>query len=424
MEAKVGVGVSAMNETPIYNELNLYERELAEWTEQSFATVVGPDDFKATVASLLCGGNFRELSERCLRAYLPCYLSWLMQICYDAKIKSSGSDDWRSQLLGQVTAAANPVRGNKRTSARPTRQQVARELEVILLGLTKKTVDNLDIKGSLQERLAEYSRYINEVCQLQPWGRQFIRLDMAHVVMGGASGEQDETGNVAQLSSEETIWFLQAAGAITLMLRGRFKSLLGKQLESATLVTMLRLLGLKRIGRDEPLIGPSFALNVELKETGSRETDAVVYVPPSDGYPSGMVINIDMELIGSGNQEVTQDKLSRVGAYGVVVVDKLGRNSKVPAAAINLKVALIQLRKGDKSAPTPEPLQDLYFHIERFLAGTLTRPPQGKEQILARMGELEQDGDYRLLFSRLYNQFATTARLSVGSEEANVSTAI
>ena len=294
---------------------------------------------------------------------------------------------------------------------------------MILLGLTKKTVDNLDIKGSLQERLAEYNSYIAEVCKLQPWSGSFVRLNMALAGEGlvVSSQQPESVEDVAQLSSEETIWFLQAAGAITLMLRGRFKSLLGKQLESATLVTMLRLLGLKRVAHEGKAAEAGFALNVELKDVGSRETDAVVYAPPSDGYPNGMIINIDMGLIGSGNQKVTQDKLSRVGAYGVVVVDKLGRNSKVPAAAINLKVALIQLRNGDKSAPAPEPLQDLYYHLERFLAGTLSKPPQGKDQILARMGDLEQDADYRLLFSRLYNQFATTARLSVGSEEVTIS---
>ena len=50
MEAKVGTSVSVMNETPLDSDLNLYEPELAEWTERSFAAVVGPDDFKATVA--------------------------------------------------------------------------------------------------------------------------------------------------------------------------------------------------------------------------------------------------------------------------------------------------------------------------------------------------------------------------------------
>lgn len=95
-------------------QLNLHERELAGWTERSFAAVVGPDDFKATVASILSGGNFRELSERCLRAYLPCYLSWLMQICYTAKI--SGGTDWRQDLLTQVSAIARSKVKNVRGS--------------------------------------------------------------------------------------------------------------------------------------------------------------------------------------------------------------------------------------------------------------------------------------------------------------------
>lgn len=402
-------------------ELNLHERELAEWMKQGFAVVVGPDDFKATVASLLYGGNFRELSERCLRAYLPCYLSWLTQICYEAKVASGGAENWRQQLLSMVseiarTAAPRQKVKDQTQAARPTRQQLARELEVILLGLTRKTAINLDIGSASQIRLAEYIGYVNDVYSLHPWGDNLIALNMMPVIDGGTLTLTAGDSNSVGFNGEETIWFLQAAGAITLMLRGRFKSLLGKQLEGATLVTMLQLLGLKRLAHGKQPTEAGFALNVELKNTGSRETDAVVYAPPTPDYPNGMTINIDMGLIGAGNQEVTQDKLSRVGTYGVVVVDKLGVKSKVPAAAISMKVALIQLRSSIKDAPIPEPLQDLYLHLNRFFPGTLVKPPRGKEQILVTMGELEQDKDYGLLFSRLYAQFASVAQQIIGSE--------
>ncbi len=142
-----------------------------------------------------------------------------------------------------------------------------------------------------------------------------------------------------------------------------------------------------------------------------NKAPAVVYTP------NDRIINIDMGLIGTGNQEVTEDKLNRVGAHGVVVVDKLGKNSKVPAAAVSKDVALIALRSSDPTV-APEPLLRLHRHLQAFFDYPLPRPPQGDAAILASMAALDSDSDYLTLFSRLYRQFAATVKQGVGNEEA------
>ena len=218
--------------------------------------------------------------------------------------------------------------------------QATGRLEWWLLGLGKKTADNLDIDKS--NRL------------------QFLEEIGEHV----RTATEDPDG-----PSFEDAMLMLWAGAATLTIRGSRKSTAGKTLERAFLRAGLTMLGL-----DE---GTDFWLNMERDTEVPREID--VEIASRRGR-----IRVEMGLIAQGNQEVIEDKIGRVGTRGMVVFDQIGPKSNAPQTATDNQVAFIQIRNN-------RPLEAMYEYLADLMDKPLSAPPEDHATLREALNRLPDE---------------------------------
>lgn len=210
-----------------------------------------------------------------------------------------------------------------------------------VMGLTHKTAYNLGLrKDDLPRFFQETVLYINQL--LVKVNRKRFR---------------DEA------------WLMMMAGSATLAIRGSKKSQVGKRFEGVFLRGLLNILGFTE---DE-----NFWMNVGRDMEVEREANAEVESKRGR-------IRIDIALIASGNQEVIEDKISRVGRNGIVIFDILGSKSQVYQTAENSGVKLIQIRNCD-------PLLDVYRHLRTLVRFTLNEPPRTERSIQEAVDALPDD---------------------------------
>ena len=188
-----------------------------------------------------------------------------------------------------------------------------------LIGLTKKTADNLGIPAK------EYPRIFDQVMQ-----------DIESVA--------DTRAQQRQMAL--MLW----CGTATLTIRGSRKSKIGKALEKCLAGAALAVVGLQE-GRD-------YRLNVTADQEVDRETDAEVRTPR--GW-----VRMEIGLIGQGNSEVISDKVGRMHRNGIILLDKLpAKSTAYNTAAIN-QVKLIQLRNGHPVEEMRQHLQGLNVAVQQ-----------------------------------------------------------
>ncbi len=177
------------------------------------------------------------------------------------------------------------------------------------------------------------------------------------------------------LSPADAVWLMQVAGAATLTLRGSFKATTGKLLEKAIARAALTALGMRE--------SSDFWLNVGADAEVEREIDAEILTRRGR-------VRMDIALIGRGNQEVSDDKLNRVGRNGVLLVDKLGPNSQVPRNAAARQIYLVQIQDH-------LPLSELYQHLNPLVPEGvhLVEPPASEREIAELLSRLP-DETFRL----------------------------
>jgi hypothetical protein len=135
-------------------------------------------------------------------------------------------------------------------------------------------------------------------------------------------------GNV-QFSHEELSWISLVLGSQTLTIRGSEKSLHGKYFEKLILGSIFQILGFS-ILNVEDVTKNGFWLSSQSEDR--READATIVF-------NNLGIRVDIGFIGSGNSEITLDKVSRFTKHDeiagkpyemstIVIVDTLGERSK------------------------------------------------------------------------------------------------
>ena len=209
-----------------------------------------------------------------------------------------------------------------------------------LLGLTNKTAQNLGIRRD--ERL----NYLEEVAN--------------HV--------REVTENAPDVSFDDAMLMLWA-GTATLTIRGSRKSTAGKTLERAFLRAGLTILGLEE--------GTDFWLNMQRDAEAPQEID--VEIASRRGR-----IRVEMGLIERGNQEVIEDKITRVGTGGMVIFDQIGPRSTARQTAENHQVGFIQIRNN-------RPLTEIYGFLNGKVPKALAEPPSDADGIVAAVGELPDE---------------------------------
>ncbi len=295
-------------------------------------SIYSATEVRKIVLTVLLGKNYRALTEKATSLEISCYMSWILAVCHKAKI--TYGNEWLEKLQELCTA----------TKKSPE----TKWLRVWLMGLALKTTQNLGVKTG------EYTEYLKKAKTAS---------DTLTDQQANATSIELYTNGLTPtpLSTGDSVWLLQVAGAAVLTIRGSRKSAVGKLLEKAIARACLTALGLKE--------GDDFQLNLAADSEVDREIDAEITTRRGK-------VRVDVALIGTGNQEVSEDKLSRVGRNGIVLVDKLGSKSKVPGNAerAGVHITLIQNHL---------PLSDLYNHLENLMPEgvTLTSPPTKPEDI-------------------------------------------
>ena len=194
------------------------------------------------------------------------------------------------------------------------------------MGITQKTAINLGLKQR------DYPDFIHET--IEYFNELFEKI--------GKKNFRDDA------------WLLLMAGSATLNIRGSQKSRIGKQFERVFIRSLLNLLGLKE--------NENFWMNIERDLEVEREADAEVESKRGR-------IRFEMGLIASGNQEVIEDKIARVGRNGIILFDILGSKTRVYQTAENYGVKLVQIRNCN-------PLLDVYRHLQPLVRVVLNKVPE------------------------------------------------
>jgi len=290
-----------------------------KWLKKNvvLSELTSPPALKRLTLNLLLGKNYRVITEENTRGKLLATYSWLVDLQRKA-IKRYGKN-WQVELLNHLLSLDELTVDEK-------------NLAYWLVGLTRKTAQNLDIS------IQELPEFLNEA----------VSYCTSLFSQGGYMDYRDEA------------WLLLMAGAATLNIRGSQKSLTGKAVERVFLRASLTLLGLRQ-GKDFWTAIPS---DVEVV----RETDAEVETKRGR-------IRIDMGLIAEGNPEVITDKVNRVGRHGIVIFDKIGVKARVVhETAQQLGVKLIQIRHN-------QPLVELYRHLRPLVRVPLIAPPSSEDKL-------------------------------------------
>ncbi len=91
-----------------------------------------------------------------------------------------------------------------------------------------------------------------------------------------------------------------------------------------------------------------------------------------------------MGLIERGNQEVIEDKVTRVGTGGIVIFDQIGPRSNARQTAENHQVCFIQIRNN-------RPLTELHDFLSERIDKTLIEPPSEVDSIAAAVRQLPDE---------------------------------
>lgn len=272
------------------------------------------------VAALFQGYNYRLYTEGQTRNQLLDAYRRLAGIRQSLP-DSAGYEEWMAAIRAELDRGGN-------------------DLAWWLLGLTYKTARNLGIsRDERPDYLEEIARHVQEAAENSP----DLSFDDAMLM----------------------VW----AGAATLTIRGSRKSSTGKRLERAFLRAGLAILGLQE--------GTDFWLNMQRDAEVAREIDGEI------ASRRGR-IRVELGLIEQGNQEVIEDKITRVGPGGIVIFDQIGPRSNARQTAENNQVCFIQIRNGN-------PLAELYDFLKDRVNLTLAEPPLDAESIVAAVNRLPDE---------------------------------
>lgn len=301
--------------------------EYRQWLTENIklTDAYSPESLRLLTLHLLMGKNYRLITEKNTKDKLLFTYLWLSDIVTEAQREFG--ENWQSSLIDDLF-----------NTRRKTPEQ--KNLMYWLIGLTAKTSVNLgvstaDIPNVMTDLLTHVRDLFNQI------------------------GRQDDVDDT---------WLLLMAGSATLNIRGSEKSKIGKVLEKVMIRAILSILGLEE--------NINFWTNIDRDLEVDREADAEIATNRGR-------IRIEVGLISSGNQEVTEDKISRVGRNGIILFDKVGTRTRIYQTAERHAVKLVQIRNN-------QPLIEIYRHINP-LVGTgvqLIEPPTNERDILQRLNEL------------------------------------
>jgi hypothetical protein len=208
------------------------------------------------------------------------------------------------------------------------------------IGLTGK--GNQNVLRSNQDAASDYvSEFEKVIAEAAAHCREQFgdyRMSLSFTENGNTSLVELDWKGIARLTT--------VIGAQTLTIRGSDKSIYGKLFEKLILGSILTILGFQRVDaktnkKDRGVFWLSDSAD-------NRESDATVIFEP------GKIARFDIGFIGSGNSEISKDKLSRfarevetqIGKHAsttFIIVDRLPKTSKTESAAKMIGAEIVQM---------------------------------------------------------------------------------
>jgi hypothetical protein len=289
---------------------------------------VGLEVVRGVVLDVLTGRNLRDSTEVLTRRRIAALNLATVNLFLQGATRS---DDFAKQL---PYLAADILTRKRLTKAEKWLAQWA-------LGLTDKAVQNVLRDNNNPDALTEYrDRYI-ATC---------------HEVIANHEQTYGKLSGVLKLSPEvsaEVNWLLMTyllntIGAQTLAIRGSEKSAYGKLFEKLILGSLLHILGFKLVIPPPVQFERVFWLSSREER---RESDATLL------YEAGKGVRFDIGFIGRGNPEISLDKVtrfereislgrSRLYMATIILVDRIGANSRIERLAQEVKGTIIQMSAG------------------------------------------------------------------------------
>lgn len=289
---------------------------LSTLSKHELVASLGADPFREVVVDICLGLNVRDFTETLTRKRIVQSNAALWEFFCSNKRQGISPFD-----LIEI-ASTKLLKGKVKRKEKPVYQW--------LTGLTNKGVQNVLRKS---ENRADFDSLTGNT------------LEMLKAEAVGKTEEQYlkiTTDTEVAFSSEELLWILFVIGSQTATIRGSEKSLHGKYFEKLILGSVFQIFGLELL-EEKNVIRNGFWLSSE--DSDRRESDCTI-VYNSKG------IRVDIGFIGSGNSEITLDKVSRYRKYDeiageshemstIVIVDTIGENSKVRKLAEDIEGAIV-----------------------------------------------------------------------------------
>lgn len=297
-------------------------KELSLYSGSKIIERLGEDVIRSVVASILSGGNVRSLTESLTRRRLN-LSNGAMLITF---IKCLKNIENFSQNLDLIITKELKNKNDKETKM----------FLNWLVGLTGKSIQNVlrsddtefqyylrDLNASLEKSVLESSKIYGEIT--------------ATII--------DKENQKYFLKWPEILQLFTAIGAQTLTIRGSEKSIYGKFFEKLVLGSLLNILGFKLLENNSKCNKKIFWLS---QREDKRESDATLIIEP------GIGVRFDIGFIGSGNTEISLDKVSRfereieMGRQRhymstIILVDRIGEKSRIVEMAKNIDGTIIQM---------------------------------------------------------------------------------
>jgi len=296
---------------------------LAKYSGSQLIERVGKDIIENLVASILCGGNVRSLTEGLTQRRISLSNASLL-IAY---LKAAKNIPDFSENLTEIIS-------HELLTAKLSAEQ--KKFLQWFIGLTGKSIQN--VLRSDQEQLKAYLSDLNTSLQNS--------IKQSKEEFGDLTGSITIAKDNYLISWPAILQLFIAIGAQTLAIRGSEKSIYGKLFEKLILGSVLTLLGFEMI---DPSISKKSKLVFWLTQReDKRESDATLLIKPGTG------VRFDIGFIGPGNTEISLDKVSRFERemeYGrqlhymstIILVDRIGENSRIMDLAKMINGSIVQM---------------------------------------------------------------------------------
>lgn len=310
----------------IYDKYNKLGKNSVKTTSSDFTNMVGEEGIRDILKKVFLGGNVRDVTEFITqRRLINSYSAMLDLYMREMGAQADVAESYAEYVVNDLMRAKGD----------------ARKLDLWLLGLTGKGLDNI---VRTREKIADYqysfAASINEA------------VDELENEYGELRGSIEINNRKLELNWRVLSLMLMSAGAQTLSVRGSAKSMNGKMFEKLVLGSILTIMGFdfmpelpSKIDRSKKYFWLS---NLDENE---RETDATVVY-------GGVAVSIDIGFIGKGNPEITLDKVTRFNAYKqiggiphdmstIIIVDTVGENSDLFHKADRVNGKVLQMKNID-----------------------------------------------------------------------------